>query len=587
MPFKSRLIYIPTCQFHQAHSFIDYIQYLGERNQRVINYLGYRNSLLYYFYMASREEAPTSANTYIGIADICGMDTCSQTPHLVQSATKSSIATSIPFLTLPREVRDIIYRYLLSTKYTKYVSTYARDEYCFHPLILRASRQIEREASHILYNENSLVRVSMCDLHFWVNPLDHRGARPDNIGTFCGHRISILAAFQQAHKFRRHIMEFTMLQGYTPSDLFNLTENSIIIAGEDLPKFCHILLEIHAHWQGWLGQRTLAIEFFSERAAAIAVPYERNDAMIGGEGFLRGNRSIETTTSTKDHGLNHGGMPIVCKEPIGNVSLTPDQAINPGEQANSIVPSRRVLKLLEALHTLHSLHYAWVRGPIGNDHKTALLLSMGGPPPSDLEMFNILLRKFEDAMITYDAGDQEAGLIKLELTDDTITDQMSTRNEDWAGDTVIPRGGPYAGYTVRNAQRDIQVQVWTKMAWMYLEIGGHHVCAARILAHLIIEGPGDPSNYWDLPSVGNKAAMAFYLGAQACDAEGKLGYRPRVRCLREAVDYLRLGLLHEIDDLMLRKEMEEKRDKFVKDLGLLQGKASKGRYLTLEELASL
>ena len=302
--------------------------------------------------------------------------------------------------------------------------------------------------------------------------------------------------------------------------------------------------------------------------------------MICGEGFLRGNRSIETTTSTKDHGLNHGGMPIACKEPIGNGSLTPDQAISPGEQATSIVPSRRVLKLLEALHTLHSLHYAWVKGPIGNDHKTALLTRMTGPPPSDLEMFNIVLRKFEDAMITYDAGDQEAGLIKLELTDDTITDQMSTRNEDWVGDTVIPKRGPYAGYHVRNAQRDIQVQVWTKMASMYLKIGGHHVCAARTLAHLIIEGPWDPSSYWHLPPVGNKAAMAFYLGAQACDAQGKLGYRPRVRCLREAVDYIRVGLLHEIDDLMLRKEMEEKKDEFVKTLELLQGKEPKGPCLT-------
>ena len=33
------------------------------------------------------------------------------------------VPMSIPFLTLPREVRDIIYRHLLSTKYTKHMST--------------------------------------------------------------------------------------------------------------------------------------------------------------------------------------------------------------------------------------------------------------------------------------------------------------------------------------------------------------------------------------------------------------------------------------------------------------------------------
>ena len=210
--------------------------------------------------MASQEEALTSENTHTGIADIWDIDARSHTPHLLQSATKSSIATSISFLTLPREIRDIIYRYLLSTKYTKRASIYPRNDYCLHPSILRASRQIEREGSHILYNENSLVRVIMCDLHIWVNPLDPRGNRPARNR---GHRISVLAAFEQAHKFTRHTMEFTMLQKDTPSDHSDLIKKSIIIAGEDLPQFCQILLELHADSQGWLGQRTLAIEFFS------------------------------------------------------------------------------------------------------------------------------------------------------------------------------------------------------------------------------------------------------------------------------------------------------------------------------------
>ena len=518
--------------------------------------------------MASQDETLTSENTHKGIADIWDVDARSHTPPLAQSTTKSSIATSISFLSLPREIRDMIYRYLLSTEYTKRFSKYPRYDYCFHPSILRASRQIEREASHILYNENSLVRVRMCALNFWVSPLD---PKEDQLACI-RNRISVLAAFGKAHKFTRHTMEFTMQQQDTLfSDRSDSITYTIVIAGEDLPEFCQILLEVHASREGWLDQQTLAVEFFSERTDAIAVRNKQNDAVFGGEGFLRGNRSIETTTSIKDHGLNHGGMPIACKEPIGNGPLTLHQAINPGEHASSIALSPRLLKLLKALHRLHSLHGARVEGPIGDDHKAALLLSMLGPPPSDLEMFAIVLSKFEDAMTTYNAGDQKAGLIKLELTDDTITQQMMTVSDDWAGDTIIPTGGPYAGHTVRKAQQEIQIQVWTKMAREYLEIGGHQVCEARVLSYLIINGPSDPFYYWDSSPQGNNAAMAFYLGAQACDAQGKLGYKPRVGCLRDALDCIRMGLQHKPDDLTLRKEMEEKKDELFKDLKTIAG----------------
>ena len=71
--------------------------------------------------MASQEEAPTSENLHAGIADDWGKGARDQSSDLIQSFTKSSIATSISFLTLPRELRDIIYRHLLSTKYTKHV----------------------------------------------------------------------------------------------------------------------------------------------------------------------------------------------------------------------------------------------------------------------------------------------------------------------------------------------------------------------------------------------------------------------------------------------------------------------------------
>ena len=71
--------------------------------------------------MAAQEETLTSENTHTDIADKCGKDARGHDPQLIQYTTKSSIAKSVSFLSLPRELRDIIYRHLLSTKYTKRV----------------------------------------------------------------------------------------------------------------------------------------------------------------------------------------------------------------------------------------------------------------------------------------------------------------------------------------------------------------------------------------------------------------------------------------------------------------------------------
>ena len=357
---------------------------------------------------------------------------------------------------------------------------YEEHAYRFHPSILGASRQIEREASRVLYTENCLVRVSSCGKCYLV---DDCGL----VGNYDGHAVPILAAYERAHKFTRHTMEIVMLRDDTLLDSSDLIENSFVIAGDDLEGFCHILLKLNPLSGTRLDQLTLAIEIFTERADAIAGPYEKDDALIDGEGFLRGNCSIEATTSTKDDDLIPSKMPIVRRAPTEEGALTLDQAINPRKHATSVVSCPRGLKLLEPLHKLHSLHGVYIEGPIGDDDKTALRLSMLGLPPSDLEMFDVLLSKFKDAMSTYDTGDQEAGSVKLKLTLDTIKDQMSTRKRDWGGNDVIPQGAPYAGYTVRNAQRDIQEQVWTKLAWRFLEIWTKpHVRSATRFAHLIL-----------------------------------------------------------------------------------------------------
>ena len=382
------------------------------------------------------------------------------------------------------------------------------------------------------------------------------------IGNYDGHAVPILVAYERAHKFTRHTMEFVMLREDTFSDCSDLSENSFVIAGDDLQGFCHILLKLNAFSETRLDQLTLAIEVFTERVAVLAAPYEKDDALIDGEGFLTGKCSIEATTSTTDDDLIHGGMPIVWKAPTKERALTLDEAISLGKKEFSLVSSPRVLKLLEPLHKLHSLHGVYIEGPIGDDHRTPLLRSMLGPPPSDLKMFDLLRSKFRDAMSTYDTGDQEAGSAKLKLTLDTLKDQMSTRENEWDGNAVIPQGSPYAGYTIRTAQREIEVQVLTKLAWELLESGtALHVHVARRYTDEIL---GDPNSYWQPPPKGNKAAMVFYLAAHVTEAQQKLKGRPRHSSLDSVVSLLRIALRHEPGNLMIKGKMQEKEDELRK-----------------------
>jgi hypothetical protein len=65
-----------------------------------------------------------------------------------------------PFLRLPREIRDCIYRHLLSARLT-YTNDYPSGDhdwpFKFAPAILQANKQVSSEASQVLYGENDFV----------------------------------------------------------------------------------------------------------------------------------------------------------------------------------------------------------------------------------------------------------------------------------------------------------------------------------------------------------------------------------------------------------------------------------------------
>ena len=73
--------------------------------------------------MTSQEEKTNPDREKTDLANFWGGIWPIPSPHSTQSIDKPLVPISIPFLVLPREIRDIMYRHLLSTKYTKYTVT--------------------------------------------------------------------------------------------------------------------------------------------------------------------------------------------------------------------------------------------------------------------------------------------------------------------------------------------------------------------------------------------------------------------------------------------------------------------------------
>jgi hypothetical protein len=83
-----------------------------------------------------------------------------------------------PFLKLPQEIRDCIYRHLLSTRPAITHDDGSRDyswPIKFNPAILRANKKVYEEASRVLYIENDFVvlRVTHTLEDFWLRDFPH------------------------------------------------------------------------------------------------------------------------------------------------------------------------------------------------------------------------------------------------------------------------------------------------------------------------------------------------------------------------------------------------------------------------------
>lgn len=141
-----------------------------------------------------------------------------------------------PFLKTSLELRNQIYEYLLSTKYTKidfldeepgYIPGWpsrARRVYHFHPAILAVNRQINREAGQIL-RENLFVKFTTNTTEYWID-LQADG-------------LPVVAEDNSTSRVSYCATELTLLYG---RETFGHHSSILMFAGDDMTTFCRVLL---------------------------------------------------------------------------------------------------------------------------------------------------------------------------------------------------------------------------------------------------------------------------------------------------------------------------------------------------------
>lgn len=377
-------------------------------------------------------------------------------------------------------------------------------------------------------------------------------------GNVEGHPVPVLASGEQAERFTRHTMDIVMLYENTQQDevWMDIAENCSILAGDDLPRFCHTTLVANRVWTLRLEDLTLAIEIYPQDSATSVLQFEEDETSKDGRRVVRDNVLTENS-AIRNETRFYGRLASKEKASSEESTITRDHAIVLTQRRVNTSPSPHILRLLEPLSMLHSLHSVYIEGEMSDEYKKSLLLSMLGPPPSDLEDFDLLFGMFEDSMGTCNTSTRGAAITKMISTLDAINDLNKIRHRDWLGTTVIPNGR-YVGYTVQDAQEDIQYLVRTKLARAFLDNGNAFI--AECYVRFITGEPLKDGSYWTSPPMGHQVAMIFHLEAQIKVALGDIDSQTRVHYLEAIIHTLREGLRHEPGNLILERELKEKND---------------------------
>ena len=399
--------------------------------------------------------------------------------------------------------------------------------YRFHPSILGTNRQIAREASHVLYTENLLVRINSSGQSLSEDSL-HR--------TKNGDTVPILASKDYAKRFTRHVMEVVMLQDFeSPFELSSChSETCFVIASDDIPRLCWNLLSTNTSRNRTLSQLTLAVEV-------------RHDMDVSD---TNGDPCMENQDKTQNQVYKEGG------------AAASDKTSNNSNQTSIECTQQQTYRLLEPLRRLHSLQAVHIEGPVGEHYKVPLVESMCRPGPTEKELFDVVLAVFEDARTTYDTGNLSSAVSKMKHTLDTMDDYKNIAQCMF--DPLLP---------IWDAYYQMRFVIWTNLGWASLKSDNiDELEVAFYCAHVLLSlYVGEDADYWMAPPMGHEIAMTFYMWTKVWEASDDLGDHDqmvRSYCLREVVDYLQEGLRHEPRNELLGQQLRRREEELQKAIDL-------------------
>ena len=345
-----------------------------------------------------------------------------------------------------------------------------------------------------------------------------------------GDTVPILADEDFAKSFKRHVMEVVVLQDYEIR--FDQTCETpfpggcVIIAGEDLSRFCWALLVNNGLGVDMSSRLTLAVEI-------------RHDMIVS---TLARGELTDIQTHSIDEACNGCDASSIYTAAAGD--FIPESSIHR-------TTDQQIGRLLEPLRRLHSVQAVHIEGPISEQYKASLSASICRAAPTDQELFDAAFAIFEDAMATYEANDFPLAIAKMERTLDAMYDYKAISPSNFHFHFLSP---------VWDTYKSMKLTLWINLGFASLETGAD-VGDAYNYSRSMHRGDEEDVEYWHTPPMGHDIAMLFYLWAkvwEAMDESEEWDYSQRSFHLPQVIAYLREGLRHEPSNKIIAEQLRRR-----------------------------
>ena len=443
------------------------------------------------------------------------------------------------FLSLPRELRDEVYTYLLSTEYNKHeygeprfvnhrrpllsmriLTNHAQFSmrlpytYHFHTSILYINRQINNEATETFYINNLFVRIS-CGVDHIANRYISSVRQIDAKD----------AEDAKAQKSEHHVMEIDLLSKGEVSD--DHRKNKFIVTCNELPALCRSLLSMDTEFQGTLDSIELRLTISDE---------VRND-----------RDRAEDGEATESHGKSKS-------YPTGGDLSAEGRVVSMNNKIRLMSP--RVRRLLEPLRELHSIRDPQIMGPLTEEYKAEVITDISKHLPSNQDRFDNVLTTFGEAINSFNFGNFYSSISAFRNTLDELNDAKH-----------LHRGivhtkfttGPYAGFIIWVAYKKLRITVWTNLVRAYLKIGDIDtaekwlLCVFRVFIH-------ERWDFWTMAPGEHDFATVFHLESQIQEERERMGHSVcRLYHLPTTIVALKEKLRREPGNSLLAQRLRKRR----------------------------